>query len=84
MGEDVTANVRTIRAVPLRLTGATGGAAQTAAEGVPERIEVRGEAYMARSTFEALNERLAEAGARPLANPRNGAVGSLRQLDSAR
>ena len=77
VGEDVTANVRTIRAVPLRLAGAAGG------PDVPERLEVRGEAYMARSTFEALNERLAEAGAKPLANPRNGAVGSLRQLDSA-
>ena len=77
VGEDVTANVRTIRAVPLRLAG--GGAAA----GVPEQVEVRGEAYMARSTFEALNARLAAAGARPLANPRNGAVGSLRQLDSA-
>ncbi len=77
VGEDVTANVRTIRAVPLRLADAGGGAA------VPERVEVRGEAFMARSAFEALNERLAEAGVKPLANPRNGAVGSLRQLDSA-
>ncbi len=70
-GEDVTRNVRTIRSIPLRI------------EGAPERVEIRGEAYMARSTFEALNQRLAEAGDKPLANPRNGAVGSLRQLDSA-
>ena len=70
VGEDVTANVRTVRAIPLR-RGA----------GAPASVEVRGEAYMARSTFEALNERLVEAGEKPLANPRNGAVGSLRQLD---
>ena len=72
-GEDVTANVRTIRGVPLRLRGAD----------VPGRLEVRGEIYMRRSTFEALNEGLVAGGARPLANPRNGAVGSLRQLDSS-
>ena len=70
-GEDVTANVRTIRDVPLRLAEA------------PEQMEVRGEAYLSRSTFERLNERLVEAGDKPLANPRNGAVGSLRQLDSS-
>lgn len=72
VGEDVTANVRTVRAIPLRLTGAA-----------PERVEVRGEIYMERSQFERLNERLVAAGERPLANPRNGAVGSLRQLDPA-
>ena len=82
VGEDVTANVRTIRAVPLRLAGAVDGPAAGVPEGLPERLEVRGEAFMARSTFEALNERLAAAGVKPLANPRNGAVGSLRQLDS--
>lgn len=70
VGEDVTANVRTVRAVPLRLP-----------EGAPPAVEVRGEVYMRRSTFESLNDRLAEAGEKPLANPRNGAVGSLRQLD---
>ena len=70
VGEDVTANVRTVRGLPLRLAGEA-----------PERVEVRGEAYMRRSTFEALNERLVAAGEKPLANPRNGAVGSLRQLD---
>ena len=72
-GEDVTVNVRTIRGIPLRLRG----------DAVPERLEVRGEIYMRRSTFEALNERLVAEGVRPLANPRNGAVGSLRQLDSS-
>ena len=71
-GEDVTANVRTIRGIPLRLRATA-----------PERLEVRGEIYMRRSTFESLNERLVAEGNRPLANPRNGAVGSLRQLDSS-
>ena len=72
-GEDVTTNVRTIRGIPLRLRG----------DDVPAQLEVRGEIYMRRSTFEALNERLVAEGSRPLANPRNGAVGSLRQLDSS-
>ncbi|MEO0560400.1 MAG: NAD-dependent DNA ligase LigA, partial [Bacteroidota bacterium] len=72
-GEDVTTNVRTIRGIPLRLRG----------DVVPQSLEVRGEIYMRRSTFEALNERLVAEGSRPLANPRNGAVGSLRQLDSS-
>ena len=71
VGEVVTPNVRTVRAIPLRLAGAD----------VPERVEVRGEIYLGRARFEALNERLVAAGERPLANPRNGAVGSLRQLD---
>ena len=71
VGEDVTANVRTIRDIPLALP-----------EPAPTSLEVRGEIYMARSTFEALNVALVEDGERPLANPRNGAVGSLRQLDS--
>jgi len=70
VGEDVTAHVRTVRAIPLRLP-----------EGAPERIEVRGEVYMAKSTFERLNGALAAAGERVFANPRNAAAGSLRQLD---
>ncbi|MGB3541916.1 NAD-dependent DNA ligase LigA [Rubrivirga sp.] len=70
VGEDVTQNVRTIRSIPL------------SAPDAPSSMEVRGEAYLARSRFEALNEKLVEAGENPLANPRNGAVGSLRQLDS--
>ena len=69
-GENVTANVRTVRSVPLKLKGEATA-----------RMEVRGEAYMRWSTFERLNERLAAAGERVLANPRNGAAGSLRQLD---
>ena len=70
-GEDVTANVRTIRAVPLRLRG----------DDVPPRLEVRGEIYIAKRDFAAFNERARERGERALVNPRNGAAGSLRQLD---
>ena len=70
-GEDVTHNIRTIRAIPLRLTG----------EGIPRRLEVRGEVYMTHSGFAALNRRMAEAGEKIFVNPRNAAAGSLRQLD---
>ncbi|HTM29166.1 MAG TPA: nucleoside diphosphate kinase regulator, partial [Rhodanobacter sp.] len=72
-GEDVTANVRTIRAIPLRLRGT----------GWPEVLEVRGEVIMLRKDFEAFNARALARGDKPLANPRNGAAGSLRQLDPA-
>ena len=72
VGEDVTRNVRTIRQVPLALAGEP-----------PEAVEIRGEAYMKRSTFEELNADLVARGEKPIANPRNGAAGSLRQLDSA-
>jgi DNA ligase (NAD+) len=71
-GEDVTTNVRTIRAVPLKLRG----------ENVPEVLEVRGEIFMTRSGFAELNKRLADAGEKTFVNPRNAASGSLRQLDS--
>ncbi|HSH22524.1 MAG TPA: NAD-dependent DNA ligase LigA [Acidimicrobiales bacterium] len=70
VGEDVTANVRTITAVPDRLTGDP-----------PGLLEVRGEVYMPVSAFEALNCRQAQAGGRIFANPRNSAAGSLRQKD---
>ncbi len=70
-GENVTANVRTIRQVPQRLRGA----------GVPDRIEVRGEIYLPHADFKKLNEEQAAAGAKVFANPRNAAAGSLRQLD---
>jgi DNA ligase (NAD+) len=69
-GEDVTSNVRTIRAVPLRLRDA-----------VPGRIEVRGEVYLPRSAFEKMNKERAEAGELLFANPRNAAAGALRNLD---
>ncbi len=69
-GEDITANVRTIDAVPLRLRGDP-----------PAVIEVRGEIYMPVSVFEELNARQAEQGLRPYANPRNTAAGSVRQKD---
>ena len=69
-GEDVTQNVRTIQVVPLRLQGA-----------VPEVLEVRGEVYMSRPDFECYNARQRAAGLPTLVNPRNGAAGSIRQLD---
>ncbi|MFK7913763.1 MAG: NAD-dependent DNA ligase LigA [Pseudomonadales bacterium] len=70
-GEDITANIRTIASVPLRLQG----------EGWPARMEVRGEVYMSQGDFESFNTRARDAGRAPLVNPRNGAAGSLRQLD---
>lgn len=71
-GEDVTANLRTIKAIPLRLRGKA-----------PDVLEVRGEVYMPRAGFEAWNEkaRASDGKIKVLANPRNGAAGSLRQLD---
>ncbi len=70
-GEDVTANVRTIRAVPLRLGG----------DGVPRVLEVRAEVYMSLDGFERLNARQRARGEKVFANPRNAAAGGLRQLD---
>ncbi len=69
IGEDVTANVRTIRDIPQNISGA------------PEIIEVRGEVYMSKADFEALNERQEGVGGKVFANPRNAAAGSLRQKD---
>ncbi len=71
-GEDVTQNVRTIHAMPLRLSGS----------GWPKVLEVRGEVYMPRAGFEEMNRRARESGEKEFANPRNAAAGSLRQLDS--
>lgn len=71
-GEDVTQNVRTIRAIPLRLRG-----------NAPEVIEIRGEIYMSRPDFERYNAKQRSLGRPTLANPRNGAAGSIRQLDPA-
>jgi DNA ligase (NAD+) len=70
-GEDVTANLRTVRAIPLRLHGARP----------PRLLEVRGEVLMYRRDFELLNERQRDRGEKVFANPRNAAAGSLRQLD---
>ncbi|NND43791.1 MAG: NAD-dependent DNA ligase LigA [Xanthomonadales bacterium] len=72
-GEDVTANVRTIAAVPLKLRG----------EGWPARLEVRGEIYMPLAGFLEFNEQAGRLGGKALVNPRNAAAGSLRQLDPA-
>lgn len=74
VGENVTANVRTIRSIPLTLKVPEG-------EAVPELIDVRGEVYMPRQAFMRLNEQRAERGESEFANPRNAAAGSLRQLD---
>ncbi|UZE97754.1 NAD-dependent DNA ligase LigA [Alkalimarinus alittae] len=70
-GEDITQNVRTINSIPLKLLGS----------GYPERLEVRGEIYMPKSSFEALNKDAERMGNKPFVNPRNAAAGSLRQLD---
>lgn len=69
-GEDITNNVRTIGAIPVRLP-----------DDAPDQLEVRGEIYMPIDGFHAFNERALAAGERPIINPRNGAAGSLRQLD---
>jgi DNA ligase (NAD+) len=72
VGDDVTANMRTVRAVPLRLHGS-----------VPEEVEVRGEVFLPKKVFAALNAEREQAGEQLFANPRNTAAGSLKQLDPA-
>ncbi|HMU68309.1 MAG TPA: NAD-dependent DNA ligase LigA, partial [Cellvibrionaceae bacterium] len=72
VGEDITQNVRTIRSIPLRLSG----------DLIPARIEVRGEIYMTKTGFAAMNEQARQNGEKLFVNPRNAAAGSLRQLDS--
>lgn len=74
-GEDITANVRTIRSIPLRLRDGAGA--------IPRRIEIRGEVFMTEEGFKRLNGNAAREGGRIFANPRNAAAGSLRQLDPA-
>ncbi|MCG9726037.1 NAD-dependent DNA ligase LigA [Vibrio brasiliensis] len=71
-GENITENVRTIKAIPLKLQG----------EGWPERLEVRGEVFMPKEGFDKLNEQALKKGEKVFVNPRNAAAGSLRQLDS--
>jgi DNA ligase (NAD+) len=71
VGEDVTQNIRTLRSVPLKLTGKT----------IPALLEVRGEVLIYKSDFAELNEQQQESGLEPFANPRNAAAGSIRQLD---
>ncbi len=73
-GEDITANLRTVKAIPLRIPVVPDGPP-------PRRLVVRGEAYMPREAFERMNAELAARGERTFANPRNAAAGSLRQLD---
>jgi DNA ligase (NAD+) len=71
VGENVTQNIKTVRAIPLRLQG-----------DFPAVLDVRGEVYMPKKSFEKLNQQAAARGDNPFANPRNAAAGSLRQLDS--
>lgn len=70
-GENITANVRTIRAIPLKLQG----------DNIPRRLEVRGEVFLPQAGFEKINEEARRTGGKVFANPRNAAAGSLRQLD---
>ena len=72
VGEDITANVRTINSIPLKLVG----------DNIPSLLEVRGEIYLPRAGFESLNAKAIAAGEKTFVNPRNAAAGSLRQLDS--
>ncbi|MDR3417342.1 MAG: NAD-dependent DNA ligase LigA [Nevskia sp.] len=80
-GEDITANLRTIRVVPLSLRDPGPGTRDSGKSGVPKVIEVRGEVYLPRAGFEKMNKEAAARGEKVFVNPRNAAAGSLRQLD---
>lgn len=71
-GENITENVRTINSIPLKLSGTS----------IPEKLEVRGEIYMPKASFEALNKKARKEDEKTFVNPRNAAAGSMRQLDS--
>lgn len=73
VGDDVTANLRTVKSIPLRLFSGGGP--------IPQRVELRGEVYVEREAFQELNRRRMEAGEEPFANPRNMTAGALKQLD---
>lgn len=72
IGENITENVKTIKSIPLSLVG----------KNYPKRVEIRGEVFMSLDGFHAFNQKAKENGTKPMVNPRNGAAGSLRQLDS--
>jgi DNA ligase (NAD+) len=84
-GDDITANLKTIRSIPLRLVGASSTSSHSksadAVEGVPTILEVRGEVYFTKKEFARVNAERASAGEELFANPRNTAAGSLKQLD---
>jgi DNA ligase (NAD+) len=82
-GEDVTQNIRTVGQIPLRLTAPAAGTGAALLPPIPEVLEVRGEVYMRRDDFEALNEKQREKGEKTFVNPRNAAAGAVRQLDPA-
>lgn len=86
-GDDITVNIKTVKAIPLSLGGPGGAALPTTGTGrarppgAPSVLEVRGEAYMPVAEFEKYNEKLREAGEKTLPNPRNATAGTLKQLD---
>ncbi len=82
-GEDVTQNIRTVGQIPLRIGASEPGNGASALPPIPDVLEVRGEVYMRRDDFEALNEKQREKGDKSFVNPRNAAAGAVRQLDPA-
>ncbi len=85
-GEDVSINIRTVKAIPLRLLNRSSESGDTTADAAvhwPESVEIRGEVLMYKKDFQALNERQRAANEKEFVNPRNAAAGSLRQLDPA-